>query len=305
MQKRSGLGKGLGALIPTETNEGTGPAFQDLATSSIVANRLQPREHFDEDTLASLTASVRELGVLQPVLVRRIDDQHFELIAGERRWRAAKRAGLTTIPALIREVDDRHSLEQALVENLHRQDLNALEEAAAYNQLMDDFKLTQEEVAQRVGKSRSAVANTLRLFHLPPSVQRLIAEGRLSAGHARALLGTPDRTMQEQLAEQTVREGLTVREVEAAVRAHGAVPEAIDDEPVLDAPPKEPSGPRPAGLREPALLELEELLSARLDTRVNVSIGSKRGKIVVEFADLDDLERIYRIISPPGALAGE
>jgi ParB family chromosome partitioning protein len=305
MQKRSGLGKGLGALIPTETSEGVGPALQDLPTSSIVANRLQPREHFDEDTLASLTASVRELGVLQPVLVRRIDDEHFELIAGERRWRAAKRAGLTTIPALIREVDDRHSLEQALVENLHRQDLNALEEAAAYNQLMDDFKLTQEEVAQRVGKSRSAVANTLRLFHLPTAVQRLIAEGRLSAGHARALLGTPDRSLQEQLAEQTVREGWTVREVEAAVRTEVAAVSPADDEAVDDEPTAEPATLRPAVLREPALLELEELLSARLDTRVNVSIGSKRGKIVVEFADLDDLERIYRIISPPGALAGE
>ncbi len=305
MQKRSGLGKGLGALIPTETSEGAGPALQDLPTSSIVANRLQPREHFDEDTLASLTASIRELGVLQPVLVRRTDDEHFELIAGERRWRAAKRAGLTTIPALIREVDDRHSLEQALVENLHRQDLNALEEAAAYNQLMDDFKLTQEDVAQRVGKSRSAVANTLRLFHLPTAVQRLIAEGRLSAGHARALLGTPDRSLQEQLAEQTVREGWTVREVEAAVRTEVAAVPAAGEQPVDDEPTTEPATLRPVTLREPALLELEELLSARLDTRVNVSIGSKRGKIVVEFADLDDLERIYRIITPPGAVAGE
>ena len=305
MQKRSGLGKGLGALIPTESTEGGGPAFLDLPTSSIIANRLQPREHFDEDTLASLTASVRELGVLQPVLVRRVDGDHFELIAGERRWRAAKRAGLTTIPALIREVDDRHSLEQALVENLHRQDLNALEEAAAYNQLMDDFKLTQEEVAQRVGKSRSAVANTLRLFHLPPSVQRMIADGRLSAGHARALLATPDRAMQEQLAEQTVRDGWTVREVEAAVRAQISAPPVMDDDVVEGESAEDPPVLRAAALREPALRELEELLSARLDTRVNVSIGSKRGKVVVEFADLDDLERIYRIITPPGAVAGE
>ena len=304
MQKRSGLGRGLGALIPTEVAEGAGAMLLDLPTSAIEPNRRQPREHFDEDTLAALTASVRELGVLQPILVRRLGDDRYELIAGERRWRAAKRAGLPSLPALVREVDDRHSLEQALVENLHRQDLNALEEAAAYNQLMDDFKLTQEEVAQRVGKSRSAVANTIRLFHLPPSVQRLIADGRLSAGHARALLGNPDRAVQETLAEQTIAEGWSVREVEAAVRACVAVPPTVAEDISRD----EPSGPEPArtpSLREPALLELEELLSARLETRVNVSIGSKRGRIVVEFADLDDLERIYRIITPPGATVGE
>jgi ParB family chromosome partitioning protein len=309
-QKRSGLGRGLGALIPTEVASSTGAALVELPTGSIEPNRLQPREHFDEDTLASLTASVRELGVLQPILVRRLDADRYELIAGERRWRAAKRAGLPTIPALVREIDDRASLEQALVENLHRQDLNALEEAAAYSQLMDDFHLTQEEVAKRVGKSRSAVANTLRLFHLPPSVQRLIAESRLSAGHARALLGTPDRGVQERLAEEAVREAWSVREVEAAVRAltQPAGPEAeaptapaapapfLDEEPQLD-----PDQPRPGTVREPAVLELEELLSTRLDTRVSVSIGAKRGRIVVEFADLDDLERIYRIITPPGS----
>jgi ParB family chromosome partitioning protein len=313
-QKRSGLGRGLGALIPTEVASSTGASLVELPTGAIEPNRLQPREHFDEDTLASLTASVRELGVLQPILVRRLDGDRYELIAGERRWRAAKRAGLPTIPALVREIDDRASLEQALVENLHRQDLNALEEAAAYSQLMDDFHLTQEEVAKRVGKSRSAVANTLRLFHLPPSVQRLIAESRLSAGHARALLGTPDRAVQERLADEAVREGWSVREVEAAVRAltqpapeepgapvelPGATP-VVDEEPSSDA-----DEPRPGSVREPAVLELEELLSARLDTRVNVSIGAKRGRIIVEFADLDDLERIYRIITPPGSRIGE
>ena len=314
MQKRSGLGRGLGALIPTEIAGGAAATLLDLPTSAIEPNRLQPREHFDEETLASLTASIRELGVLQPVLVRRLGDDRYELIAGERRWRAAKRAGLPSIPALVREVDDRQSLEQALVENLHRQDLNVLEEAAAYSQLMDDFNLTQEEVAQRVGKSRSAVANTLRLFHLPPPVQRLIADGRLSAGHARAILGTPDRAVQEALAGEAVDKGWSVREVEAAVRAQvTAAPEETtasdaDETTASDADETaaaaESSSPHQS-LREPALLELEELLSARLDTRVNVSIGAKRGRIVVEFADLDDLERIYRIITPHGATAGD
>jgi ParB family chromosome partitioning protein len=178
---------------------------------------------------------------------------------------------------------------------------------------MDDFHLTQEDVAKRVGKSRSAVANTLRLFHLPPSVQRLIAEGRLSAGHARALLGTPDRGVQERLADEAVREGWSVREVEAAVRAltqpaaeGTGAEEPAGTAPILDEESSDSTDePRPGSVREPAVLELEELLSARLDTRVSVSIGSKRGRIVVEFADLDDLERIYRIITPPGSRAGE
>ena len=306
MQKRSGLGRGLGALIPTEIAGGAGATLLDLPTSAIEPNRLQPRELFDEETLTSLTASIRELGVLQPVLVRRLGDDRYELIAGERRWRAAKRAGLPSIPALVREVDDRHSLEQALVENLHRQDLNVLEEAAAYSQLMDDFNLTQEEVAQRVGKSRSAVANTLRLFHLPPLVQRFIADGRLSAGHARAILGTPDRAVQETLAAEAVEKGWSVREVEAVIRAQATVAPEESTAPDNDGTgaAEDRSIHRPS-LREPALLELEELLSARLDTRVNVSIGTKRGRIVVEFADLDDLERIYRIITPHGATAGD
>lgn len=323
-QKRSGLGRGLGALIPTEV-AGTTPAdaaaLLDLPPSAIEPNRLQPREHFDEDTLASLTASVKELGVLQPVLVRRLDGGRYELIAGERRWRAAKRAGLSTIPALVREIDDKQSLEQALVENLHRQDLNALEEAAAYNQLMEDFDLTQEEVAQRVGKSRSAVANTLRLFHLPPAVQRLIAEGRLQAGHARALLATPDRALQEALAHRAVDDGWSVRQVEAAVRGDDltqTAPANAEDTTVgvdstasgeaaapagVAGEDDDAAGQHPGRVREPAVLELEELLSARLDTRVHVSIGAARGRIVVEFADLDDLERIYRIITPPGTMA--
>ena len=211
----------------------------------------------------------------------------FELIAGERRWRAAKRAGLPTIPALVRTVQDAAALEQALVENLHREDLNALEEAAAYQQLIEDFGLTQEKVARRVGKSRSAITNTLRLFQLPPSVQKLVAERKLSAGHARALLGTPDRLFQEALARRAVTEELSVREVEEIVRAkergrrrgRGRAGRS--------------RAPRPA-LRPAGLLELEELLSAHLDTRVRVTMGAKRGRVVVEFATVEDLERIYR-----------
>ncbi|HEX7094352.1 MAG TPA: ParB/RepB/Spo0J family partition protein [Acidimicrobiales bacterium] len=291
-QRRSGLGRGLGALIPTEATVDPNASLQEVPTTAIVPNRFQPREHFDEESLAALTASIRELGVLQPILVRRAGEGTYELIAGERRWRAAKRAGLPVIPALVRDVPDVHSLEQALVENLHRQDLNPLEEAAAYQQLIEDFELTQDEVAQRVGKSRSAIANALRLFQLPPTVQRMLADGRLSAGHARALLMTPDRERQERLAEQVVHEGLSVRETEQLVRRESDT----------DEPSASPAAVRaePGRVREPAVLELEELLSARLDTRVRVSLGASRGKIVVEFADLDDLERIYRIITPPG-----
>jgi ParB family chromosome partitioning protein len=295
------LGRGLGALIPSESVSDTpGSALQEVPTNAIVPNRFQPRAHFEEESLSSLTASVRELGVLQPVLVRRGAEGTFELIAGERRWRAAKRAGLPMIPAIVREADDASSLEQALVENLHRQDLNALEEAAAYQQLIEDFQLTQEQVAQRVGKSRSAVANALRLFQLPPGVQRMIADGRLSAGHARALLMTPDRRAQETLAEEAIATAMSVRDLEQRVRTLGEQPVEVAPEP---EPEPRSSLLEPGTVREPAVLELEELLSTRLETRVNVSLGARRGRIVVEFADLDDLERIYRIITPPGTQA--
>ncbi len=219
--ERRGLGKGLGALIPGDLTgaalDGKG-GVQEVPISQIEPNRFQPRNHFDEEALAGLTASIRELGVLQPVLVRRVGPEKYELVAGERRWRAAKRAGLQFIPVLVREVTDALSLQQALVENLHRDDLNPLEEAAAYQQLVEDFRLTQEEVAQRVGKSRSAVANLLRLFQLPPQVQKLVSEGKISAGHAKALLSTPDRAFQEALARRIATEGLTVRDTEEAVR---------------------------------------------------------------------------------------
>ena len=299
MGRRSGLGRGLGALIPTDITGEAGSALREVPVESIEPNPHQPRAYFDEEALASLTASVAELGVLQPILVREKGNDRFELIAGERRWRAAKRAGLPTIPVVVRDVEDVVSLEQALVENLHRQDLNALEEAAAYQQLMEDFDLTQEQVAQKVGKSRSAVANTLRLFQLPPSIQRLVAENQLSAGHARALLGTPDRAFQEDLARRIVARGLSVRETEEAVRAHQEALAVAGSDGASD-PAASPAVSSPARrLRPPGLLELEELLADHLDTRVRVSMAGTngRGKVVVEFSGLEDLERIYRAMT--------
>ena len=196
MARLGGLGKGLGALIPVggrQPSRAMSPRLVDLPIDSIIPNQHQPRVHFDEESLGELAASIREIGVLQPVLVRPVGDSAYELVAGERRWRAARRAGLAVIPAIVRNTDDLGLVERALVENLHRQDLTPLEEAAAYQQLIEDFELTHEQVANRVGKSRSAVTNTLRLMSLPPGIQHLLADGRLTAGHARALLGTPDR----------------------------------------------------------------------------------------------------------------
>ncbi len=293
MSRRSGLGKGIGALIPTDGAMSTpSTGFTEVAIASVSANRRQPRAQFDEASLNSLTESIREIGVLQPILVRPIDDHSYELIAGERRWRAARRAGLLTIPAVIRDVTEVATLEQALVENLHRQDLNPLEEAAAYQQLIEDFGLTQEQAAKRVGKSRSAVANLLRMFQLPPVVQKAVGEGAISAGHAKALLGTPDRSYQEALTKRIVAEDLSVRATEQLIREREELSQQLGD---TDSPAP---GPAPKRLRPPGLLELEELLSGRLETRVSVSMNTKKGKMVIEFANLEDLERIYRIINP-------
>jgi ParB family chromosome partitioning protein len=299
--RRSGLGRGLGALIPTDITGEAGSALREVPVGSITPNPHQPRSYFDEEALASLTASISELGVLQPILVRELADDRFELIAGERRWRAAKRAGLPSVPVVVRAVDEVLSLEQALVENLHREDLNPLEEAAAYQQLMEDFDLTQEMVAQKVGKSRSSVANTLRLFQLPPSIQRLVAENQIAAGHAKALLGTPDRAFQELLAKRIVADGLSVREAEEAVRLHGQ-PEAEPEAPV-DPPPAAPVEGAVKRLRAPGLLELEELLADHLSTRVAVSMAGANGKgrITIEFSGLEDLERIYRAMAEGSA----
>ncbi len=284
MARKGGLGKGLGALIPPGAAEGLGAGgYQELPVSTIRPNRYQPREHFGEEQLSALADSIREVGVLQPVLVRPADDG-YELIAGERRWRAARRAGLQAIPALIKTTDDASALEHALVENVHRADLNALEEAAAYQQLIEDFRLTHEQVAARVGRSRVAITNTLRLLQLPPAIQKMIQDDTLKGGHARALLGTPDRGFQEQLARRVVNEGLSVRAVEDAVRAH-----------VGDA--KRAPSAAPGQLRPPGLLELEELLGDYLETRVKITVGGKQGRITVDFADLADLERLYRVVT--------
>jgi ParB family transcriptional regulator, chromosome partitioning protein len=295
VERRGGLGKGLGALIPSDVAAASAagfasrPAIEEIPINQIDPNPYQPRNSFGEESLAGLTASIRELGVLQPILVRQESDDRYGIIAGERRWRAAKRAGLQFLPVIVRQVNDELTLQHALVENLHRDDLNPLEEAAAYQQLVEDFDLTQEEVAHKVGKSRSAVANLLRLFQLPPQVQRLVAEGRVSAGHAKALLGTPDRAFQESLARRVATDGLSVRDTEKAVRQRNG----------LAGSPSGSTGSPGAKskLRAPGLLELEELLAEQLDTRVSINVGPKRGRVVIEFADLEDLERIYRAMA--------
>lgn len=302
MARLSGLGKGLGALIPSDPSAAVGsdqPRLEEIPLSAIVPNPHQPRVHFDESTLAELADSIREIGVLQPVLVRPAKGGSFQLIAGERRWRAAGRAGLTVIPAIVRDTDDLGSIERALVENLHRQDLTPLEEAAAYQQLIEDFTLTHEQVAVRVGKSRSAVSNTLRLMTLPASIQALLADGRLTAGHSKALLGTSDRTVQEQLAKRAVAEQWSVRMLEDAVRG-GAKADGADK--TSGARVGDGAGLTSATrLRPPGLLELEELLAEHLSTRVSISMGAGKGKMVINFADLEDLERIYRQMTTPGA----
>jgi ParB family transcriptional regulator, chromosome partitioning protein len=343
--RRSGLGRGLDALIPSGVTQPSASALRDVLLTSIRPNQYQPRKHFDEESLSTLVDSIRAIGVLQPVLLRETGSGEYELIAGERRWRASRRAGLQTIPALVQVADDVSSLEQALVENLHREDLNALDEAAAYQQLIEEFHLTHEDVARRVGKSRAAITNSLRLFQLPTVVQRLVRDSKLSPGHARALLATPDRELQERLAQEAVVENLSVRALEELVRAYihgeslGALAEATaasmptqpDVEPAGEleqsSPPLtdeeraapsagDPAVPRPGqsanhvsghrgaghspgvrehgGLRPPGVLELEELLATHLDTRVRVDMGARRGRIVVDFATIEDLERIYR-----------
>ena len=289
-REKTGLGRGLGALIPSTStskegsyySEATG--YQEVPIGSISVNPYQPRDVFDEDALNSLSLSIREVGVLQPVLIRRKTSDTFELIAGERRWRAAKRAGKETIPAIVRDVEDLTSLEHALVENLHRQDLGPLEEAAAYQQLIDDFQLSQEAVAKRVGKSRPAIANALRLLQLPSSVQGFLMDGRLTAGHARALLGLSSRQEQDQLANRAIEENLTVREVERIVRDGSVSRKGTKKKPVK---------------KSVAELEVERILSELLSTRVGVTIGSRRGKITIDFANNDDLTRILNIIENP------
>jgi len=278
--RRSGLGRGLEALIPKGEEARTG--FAIIPIERVSANPHQPRSLFDEEALASLAASIVEVGVLQPIIVREAEEGSYTLVAGERRWRAARKVGLKEIPAIIRDSDDRSLLTEALVENLQREDLSPLEEATAYQELLEDFGLTHEEVGNRVGKSRSAVTNSLRLLQLPAAIQGKLERGELSAGHARALLGLDDRKFAEHIAERAAKEGWSVRQVEDAVRARN---QAIGDQ----GTSRRVDVPRPA-----AIVELEKRLRERLSTRVKIKYANDRGKLIVDFTSLDDLERIYR-----------
>lgn len=318
MARPTGLGKGLDALIPGRDprkptrdggdGDGSGLGLRNLDVKSISPNPNQPRIHFDDDSLAELAASIRAVGLLQPILVRPKagSTNSFELIAGERRWRASQRAGLTVIPALVRETDDVASVEQALVENLHRQDLTPLEEAAAYKQLLDDFSMTHEQVAEKVGKTRSAITNSLRLLALPPSIQQLLADGRLSGGHARALLALTDRTTQEQLARQCANDGWTVRAVEEAVRqslGRAKTTNKTNSKTTSTNSSTTKISTKSTNMSEPGFAELERLLGEHLATNVSVTSTNSRGKVVIEFADLNDLERIYRAMTEGPAVS--
>ena len=275
--RRGGLGRGLEALIPAGPASG---AFRMIEVGSIVPNPQQPRARFDDDAIAALADSISELGVLQPLVVAEGEDGGYILIAGERRWRAARRAGLTEVPAMVRTVDDERSLTEALVENLQRQDLTPMEEAAAFNQLLEDFGLTHEEVGRRVGKSRATVTNTLRLLALPAAVQGMVDRGELAFGHARALAGLDDGKYATHIARRAVDEGWSVRQVEEAVRSRSE--QEMDPKPVV----KE--------IRPVAIIELEQRLTERLGTNVKINYRGNKGKVEIRFTSLDDLERIYR-----------
>ena len=302
MSKKTGLGKGLSALIPDslsvqetslikqskleqDTITTLESELRQVPIADIDRNPYQPRTVFDDEKLAELTTSVQEVGVLQPILLREQNDR-YELIAGERRWLAARRAGLSSIPAVVRRIKDIESFEQAIIENLHREDLNPIDEAVAYHRLMDEFSMTQQQVAEKVGRSRPAISNSLRLLHLSSDVQRLIIDGALSAGHARCLVGLTDRKIQEKLASRIVSEALSVRQLEAIVSD-------IQDENGHDSKQKAISG---MSVKEAAYLEVEKILSERFDTKVSVVSRGKRGQILIEFADPDDLQRIFNIL---------
>ena len=312
--QRRGLGRGLGSLIPTapaadpsspegaggaeSTDAGGAPArgsevelapvdgahFAELPVGQIRPNRVQPRQVFDEEAMAELVHSIKEIGILQPVVVRRLGPDEYELVMGERRWRATQLAGLETVPAIVRGTDDDAMLRDALLENLHRSQLNPLEEAAAYAQMLDDFGCTHEELASRIGRSRPQISNTIRLLKLSPAVQRRVAAGVLSAGHARSLLAIEDADLQDRLAQRVVAEGISVRGLEEIV--------AVRD---VDRPVTRTARAKPVA---PGLADLAERLSDRLETRVKVDLGRSKGKITVEFASLDDLRRIVDIMDP-------
>lgn len=293
--RRGGLGRGLAALIP---QEGSGGALsvRDVPLSAVSPNPRQPRGVFDEDELEGLAASIRDMGLLQPLVVREVGDNRYELIAGERRLRASRIAGLTSVPAIVRNTDDEDLLKEALVENIHRVQLNALEEAAAYQQLLEDFGSTQEELAKRLGKSRPSISNALRLLSLPPAVQRKVAAGVLSAGHAKAVLALSDRRAQEQLADRIVAEGLSVRATEELVRLRTM----DEDEPTSGSGSSSGGGGSSSGkgrVTAPALIDLQDDLSDALQARVKIQVGARRGKLTVEFGSIDDLERIVGVIA--------
>ncbi|MGK5636873.1 ParB/RepB/Spo0J family partition protein [Streptomyces sp. URMC 126] len=271
---------------PVETVAGA--HFAELPLDAITPNPRQPREVFDEDALAELVTSIREVGLLQPVVVRQLAPERYELIMGERRWRACREAGLESIPAIVRATEDEKLLLDALLENLHRAQLNPLEEAAAYDQLLKDFACTHDELADRIGRSRSQVSNTLRLLKLSPEVQLRLASGVLSAGHGRALLAVDDVEEQEKLARRIVQEGLSVRSVEEIVQLMGSRTKKS----------AKAKGPRAGARVSPALSDLASRLSDRFETRVKVDLGQKKGKIVVEFASIEDLERILSTLAP-------
>jgi ParB family transcriptional regulator, chromosome partitioning protein len=274
------------SLAESPLRQVAGAYFQEVPVRSVAPNPRQPRRTFDEDALEELSASIAEVGLLQPVVVRRLTTDSFELVMGERRWRASQLAGLDVIPAIVRETHDDDMLRDALIENLHRQQLDPLEEAAAYQQLLDDFGATHEQLAQKVGRSRPHISNTLRLLNLPPSVQKKLAAGVISAGHARALLPIDDPAAQERLAQRIVAEGLSVRAVEEIV--------TLGMESTRAKPARKPV----KGSVAPALRVLADRLSDRFETRVKVELGGAKGKITVEFADVADLERIVKAMAP-------
>ncbi len=282
---KGGLGRGLGALLQTPAS-----GLREIPLDEIAPNHRQPRTEFDDEALEGLAASIKAVGVLQPVVVRQRADGGFELIVGERRWRAARRAGLEKIPAVVREADDQELLRDALIENLHREDLNPLEEAAAYRQLLDDLGMTHEDLAERVGRSRAVITNALRLLGLAPTVQRRIAGGTLTAGHGRAIAGLTDAEMQERVAQRVVAQNLSVRQAEDLVRKYVSSGAGLSTR-----------GARSRVDRPAAILEIEKRLSDMLDTRVTVEVGRRRGRITIDFAGLEDLDRIWRAVARDNA----
>lgn len=296
---RGGLGRGLGALFPPETRPVAdrpdvefrpvpGAALRHISLDAIEANPRQPRDHFDDEALTELADSIRAVGLLQPVVVREMEPGRYQLVMGERRWRASAAAGLAEIPAIVRSTPDDALLRDALLENLHREQLNPLEEAAAYRQLLEDFGATHDELAGRLGRSRSRVSNTMRLLNLPVTVQRRVAAGVLSAGHARALLALVDEEAQERLADRVVAEGLSVRAVEEEITAAGSA--------------ERPATVRRSRIGRPQLEDVAAQLSDRFETRVRVELGRTKGRILFEFASMEDLRRILDIMAPKTAV---